>query len=235
MAAPLRLYAEDTPDSLDEGVGYTTTDWSVFATTGDGLVGLKRVGGLDGGTLVPDLATSLPEPTNDGRTYTFQLRRGIHYSNGDPVRASDLRRALERAFRIGPAPGLFFGALVGADACSKSDPRRPRESQPPLAVRGHTPPCDLSRGVVTNDDARTVTLHLRQPDPAFLYKLAAPFADLVPPEVSMTTASPARCSRNRAVHDPELQEVAARARAQPAIPRMVSRGTARTGIQTGSS
>ena len=132
----LRLYAEDTLDSLDEGAGYTSTAWSVFATTGDGLVGLKRVGGLDGGTLVPDLATSLPEPTNDGRTYTFQLQRGIHYSNGDPVRASDLRRALERAFRIGPVPGLFFGALVGADACSKSDPRRPRESQPPLPVEG---------------------------------------------------------------------------------------------------
>ena len=186
MAARCVCSTADTFDSLDEGAGFTTTDSSVFATTGDGLVGLKRVGGVDGGTLVPDLATSLPIPTNGGRTYTFQLRPGIHYSNGDPVRASDLRRALERAFRVGPAPVVFFGALVGADACWKSDPIRPRESQPPLAVRGHTPPCDLSRGVVANDRAATVTLHLREPDPDLFYKLASPFGDLVPPEVSMT-------------------------------------------------
>ena len=94
--------------------------------------------------------------------------RGIHYSNGDPVRASDLRRALERAFRIGsPERPRSSAALVGADACSKSR-------------------CDLSRGVVTDDRAGTVTLHLRKPDPELLYKLALPFGHLVPPEVSMT-------------------------------------------------
>ena len=157
--------------------------------TGDGLVGFKRVGGLDGDTLVPDLATSLPLPSNDDRTYTFQLQRGIRYSNGDPVRASDFRRALERAFRIdSPRPDYYVG-LVGADACWKSDPRLPRENQPPLAVRGHTPPCDLSRGVIADDDTGTVTMNLRQPDPEFLDKLALPFAYPVPAGVSLTKAA----------------------------------------------
>ena len=185
----LRLFDFPPPDSLDEGVGYAPTAWSVFSNTGDGLVGFKRVGGLDGATLVPDLATSLPEPTNGGRTYTFQLRRGIRYSNGEPVRASDLRRALERDFRIG-SYASYYEELLGADACSKSDPRRPRESQPPLPVRGHTPPCDLSRGVVVDDKAATVILHLRQPDPELFYKLALPAAYAVPRKVSMT--KPAR-------------------------------------------
>ena len=103
-----RVLVDDAPDSLDEGVGYAPSAGSVFSITGDGLVGFKRVGGLDGGTLVPDLATSLPLPRNNDRTYTFQLRRGIRYSNGDPVRASDFRRALERAFRIdSPASRLL--------------------------------------------------------------------------------------------------------------------------------
>ena len=96
----LRLFARIAPDSLDTGDGYGA-DWSVSSITGDGLVGFKRVGGVDGGTLVPDLATSRPAPTNEGRTYTFQLRPGIRYSNGEPVRASDVRRALERTFRFG--------------------------------------------------------------------------------------------------------------------------------------
>jgi YVTN family beta-propeller protein len=156
----LRLFDWRDPDSLDVGAGYAPASWSLFAATGDGLVGFKRVGGLDGGTLVPDLATSLPKPTDGGRTYTFQMRRGIRYSNGGLVRASDVRRALERVFRFDVGSDFYRG-LVGADACSKAR-------------------CDLSRGVVADDGSGTVTLHLRKPDPELLYKLAIPFADVVP-------------------------------------------------------
>lgn len=153
--------AADGLDTVDSAVGYTPPDWMILATTGDGLVGFKRVSGLDGGTLVPDLATSLPVPTDSGRTYTFQLRPGIKYSNGQTVRASDLRRALERDFLVdSPGVGHYTG-LVGGAACSKSK-------------------CDLSRGVVANDRAGTVTLHLTAPDPEFLYKLALTFAQFVP-------------------------------------------------------
>jgi peptide/nickel transport system substrate-binding protein len=166
----LRTLDVGAVDSLDEGVGYAPAAWSVFAVTGDGLVGFKRVGGLDGGTLVPDLATSLPPPTDHGRSYSFQLRPGIRYSNGDPVRASDLRRALERALRIG-SYAQDYRELLGAGACSKSR-------------------CDLSSGIVVNDLTGTVTLHLRQPDPELLYKLALPAAYPVPRRVSMT--KPAR-------------------------------------------
>ena len=42
--------------------------------TGDGLVAFNQVSGLAGAQLVPDLATSLPAPTDGGRTYTFRLR-----------------------------------------------------------------------------------------------------------------------------------------------------------------
>jgi ABC-type transport system substrate-binding protein/DNA-binding SARP family transcriptional activator/streptogramin lyase len=167
----LRLFDWRGHDSLDVGVGYSPTSWSLFAVSGDGLVGFKRVGGLDGGTLVPDLAASLPGPADSGRIYTFQLRHGIRYSNGDRVRASDLRRALERVFRLGSPRLDLYAGLVGASACSKAR-------------------CDLSRGVVADDRKQTVTLHLRKPDPEFLYKLAIPFAYLVPREVSMT--KPAR-------------------------------------------
>jgi peptide/nickel transport system substrate-binding protein len=167
----LRLSGYFAPDSLDEGVGYTPGAWSVFSVTGDGLVGYKRVGGLDGGTLVPDLATSLPVPTDGGRTYTFQLRRGIRYSNGDPVRASDLRRALERDFRIGSPGASYYSEIVGGHACSKAR-------------------CDLSRGVVADDRAGTVIVHLLQPDPELFYKIALPFAFPVPPEAPMTKPAP---------------------------------------------
>jgi YVTN family beta-propeller protein len=162
----LRLFDLNPPDSLDEQWGYISTAWSVFSLTGDGLVGFKRVGGLDGDTLVPDLATALPTPTDGGRTYTFRLRRGIRYSNGEPVRASDVRRGLERWFRLGAQGDGFYDGIVGAGTCTTSR-------------------CDLSRGVVANDRAGTVSLHLQKPDPELLYKLALPFADPVPAGVPM--------------------------------------------------
>jgi peptide/nickel transport system substrate-binding protein len=40
--------------------------------------------------LVGDLALDVPEPTNDGRTYTFELRRNARFSNGEPVVAADV-------------------------------------------------------------------------------------------------------------------------------------------------
>jgi ABC-type transport system substrate-binding protein/DNA-binding SARP family transcriptional activator len=167
----LRLFDWRLLDSLDGGLGYAPTSFAVSSVTGDGLIGFKRVGGLDGGTLVPDLATSLPTPTDGGRTYTFHLMRGIHYSNGDLVRAGDLRRALERVFRLDSPGAVFYLGLVGAGACSKSR-------------------CDLGRGVVADDRSGTVILHLRRPDAEFSYKLALPFAHVVPQGVSVTKPAP---------------------------------------------
>ena len=43
--------------------------------------------------------------TAGGTTYAFQLRRGIRYSNGTLVKASDFRRAFERPFRAGYPTG----------------------------------------------------------------------------------------------------------------------------------
>jgi peptide/nickel transport system substrate-binding protein len=133
--------------------------------TNDGLVGFRRVGGADGLQLVPDLAVALPKPTGDGRTYTFRVRPGIRYSNGRLVGARDFRRALERLFATGVFPVEYFGGIVGTEAC-RATPGR----------------CDLSRGIVTDERMRTVTFHLRAPDPDFLYKLALPPAFAVPPD-----------------------------------------------------
>jgi ABC-type transport system substrate-binding protein/class 3 adenylate cyclase len=149
-------------NSVDQAFGDTPHSWELLSLTGDGLVNFKHVSGVDGATPVPDLATSLPVPTDAGRTYTFQLRPGIKYSNGVPVRASDLRRALERDFRLGSGGAYSYAGLLGAKRCSKSR-------------------CDLSRGVVADDGAGTVTLHLTAPDPNIFYKLALPFARPVPP------------------------------------------------------
>ena len=62
----------------------------------DGLVTYRRAGGSAGGTIVPDLARELPEPSPDGRTYRFRLRPDIRFSTGAPVRPADVRASFER-------------------------------------------------------------------------------------------------------------------------------------------
>lgn len=148
-------------DSIDPGVAYYPSSWELLSVTNDGLVGYKRTGGVEGATLVPNLATELPTPTDGGRTYTFQLRPDIRYSTGKHVTASDVRSSLERTLplRIG-AP--FYEAIRGASACT------PRH-------------CDLSEGIITDDGTGTIVFHLEAPDPDFLYKLAMPFASVLPP------------------------------------------------------
>ena len=150
------------PDSIDYAVAYDTVSWPFLRMTGDGLVAFNQVAGVGGTQLVPDLAVSLPTPTDGGKTYTFQLRRGIRYSNGRPVKASDFRRALERYLEIGRL-NPYYDGIVGAARC------KPHEH------------CDLSRGIVADDAAHTVTFHLVEPDPEFIYQLAINFAYAVPP------------------------------------------------------
>jgi YVTN family beta-propeller protein len=132
--------------------------------TNDGLVGFKRVGGLDGSTLVANLATSLPRPTDSGTTYTFRLRPGIRYSTGQVVTPEDVRWSIERGFKLRSAEHrAYLRGVVGADACS---------SRPAT--------CRLSKGIVTDPSANTVTFHLTRPDPDFLLGLAQPTAFVVP-------------------------------------------------------
>jgi YVTN family beta-propeller protein len=148
-------------DPADPGYGAL---WGLSVVTNDGLVAYRRVGGSDGVRLVSDLAVSLPAPTDGGRTYTFQLRPRHRYSTGTLVRAADFRRPIERALaHPGGLGATFYTSIVGAKACTKA-PKR----------------CDLSRGIVDDPVANTVTFKLTAPDPDLLYKLALPPAFAVP-------------------------------------------------------
>jgi YVTN family beta-propeller protein len=158
-------------DFIDPALAYSPGSWLNASMISDGLVAFQRSGGSDGTQLVPDLAVSLPAPTDGGRTYTFQLRPDIRYSDGALVRASDFRHAIERVFALESDGVNFFGGILGADACADSGRR-----------------CDLSRGIVADDAAGTVTFRLVAPDADFFYKLALPFAYAVPKTVGRREA-----------------------------------------------
>jgi YVTN family beta-propeller protein len=111
----------------------------------DTLVTFQHTGGVEGLRLVPDLALTLPTAADGGRTYAFRLRPGIRYSDGTLLRGSDLRRAIERLFRAGSPGTGFYTSITGSAGCI----RRPVS-------------CDLARGIVTDDAARTVVFQALQ-------------------------------------------------------------------------
>ena len=162
----LRLIASDVDiTSIDPANNtYSGSQAQILLLTNDGLVGFKRVGGIEGSELVANLATSLPQPTDGGTSYTFRLRPGIPYSTGQVVKPEDVRASIERGFKLRSTYHRdLIREVVGGEACA----RRPAT-------------CQLTKGIVTDPAANTVTFHLTRPDPEFLGKLAIANAFVLP-------------------------------------------------------
>src|SRR6185436_4527113 len=107
-----------TPISIDPAVQFSVPPFQTQGLTDDALVTFNHVGGPNGLQLVPDLAISLPVPTDGGTTYTFRLRPGIRYSDGRFVHPADFRRAIERVFLVRALDRDLLNGIVGAAACS---------------------------------------------------------------------------------------------------------------------
>jgi len=147
-------------------MNYAQQYWQIFSGMYDGLVAFKKVGGDDGNTIVPDIAEAIPEAQDGGKTYVFKIRKGIKFSNGKDLGVADVVASFQRIFKIsGPTAGTFYNVIVGADACLKT----------PAS-------CTLDGGVVGDEAAGTVTIHLTQPDSEFFDKLALPHAAILPAE-----------------------------------------------------
>ncbi len=159
-------YAQPIPKMLDPASGYSA--WELLTLTNDGLLGYSQAGGAETYKIVPDLATGLPTVSDGGRTYTFQLRKGIRYSTDEVVQPADIRRGIERALLQSgdqfPKMTPYLAAIEGSGGC----------------LTGKRKHCDLTRGITTSPGSSTVTFHLSKPDPDFLFKLALPEYDAVP-------------------------------------------------------
>jgi peptide/nickel transport system substrate-binding protein len=159
----LKLVAAAAEGTMDPQVNYTLKYWQLFPILYDGLVTFKKAGGTDAFTIVPDLAVSIPTPTDGGKTYSFTLQKGIRFSNGQTLTAADVRATFVRMFKVlNPNAGTWYNVIEGGDDCVKTQAT-----------------CSLP-GVVADDAAGTVTFHLVHPDSEFLDQLAVPFGSIVP-------------------------------------------------------
>ena len=97
--------------------------------------------------MIPGLATALPQISPDQKTYTLTLRKGLVFSNGQPVKASDFKCTVERMIKVNWGGKSFVtDNVAGATAFDKGqandisghhDRRRHRQDHDPArqAVR----------------------------------------------------------------------------------------------------
>ena len=155
-----------TTDYMDPGLSYRLESWQIFQDVYLGLLA-KRYGtcGVGAGCtqIIPALAQSLPTTNSDGTDLKFTLRKGLKFSDGQSVKASDFKNTIIRDFRLS-SPGIgFFSNIAGSAACEANPPK-----------------CSDISGIIVDDKAGTVEIKLSKPQSDFEYILTTFFAAIVP-------------------------------------------------------
>jgi peptide/nickel transport system substrate-binding protein len=104
-------------DHIDPGEAYYSFSYEIAYATQRPLLAFKP-GSVNE---VPDLAARMPTVSNDGRTVTVHIRKGVRFSPpvNREVTTADVKYAIERGFDTSVANGYvpaYFGDLVGAPA-----------------------------------------------------------------------------------------------------------------------
>jgi peptide/nickel transport system substrate-binding protein len=121
-----------------------------LSTEPEGLV-TRRLTTLDfqpgqDAEIVPDLATDIGTPSDDGKTWTYTLKDGITFQDGTPITSADIKYGLERSFAPDLAGGLSYHKQLLEGAADYTGPYDGKE----LA------------SIETPDD-KTIIFHLNSP------------------------------------------------------------------------
>jgi peptide/nickel transport system substrate-binding protein len=151
------------PDYLDPALSYTVNGWEPMWLVYTPPVTYKRAEGIEGTELIPGVAEELPEVSEDGRTVTFTMRKGLKFSDGTPLKASDFEHTIKRVLNLESGATGFYTVIEGAEEyveAGKADADIP--------------------GIETDDKTGEVTLKLTKKDGTILNVLAMNFAGVVP-------------------------------------------------------
>jgi peptide/nickel transport system substrate-binding protein len=152
------------PDFMDPALTYTVNGieplWLVYTP----LLTYPRTGdAVKDSLVVPGLAEEMPTISEDGKTYELTLRKGLKYSDGSPVKASDFEHTVGRVLNLESGGSAFYLGITGAQDYIDAGK------------------CDGDiKGIETDDKTGKITVNLDAPDGSFTNVLAMWFVGLVP-------------------------------------------------------
>ena len=159
-------------DSTDPALAYTTESWQLEYATCAKLLNYPDRPAPAGSQLVPEVARSLPRISDGGKTYTFTIRKGFHFSppSNEPVTAQTFKYTIERS--LSPklhGLGAVYQSYLGkpsflSDVVGESAYLR--------GTKAHI------AGVTAEGD--TLTIRLTRPDGDLPARLSMPFFCAVP-------------------------------------------------------
>lgn len=92
--------------TLDPADAYENLAGLLLLNLGD------RLYTYEGTNLIPQLATALPEVSEDGLTYRIPLRQGVYFHDGTPFNAAAMAFSLERFMNSGGQPASLLAGRV---------------------------------------------------------------------------------------------------------------------------
>ncbi|HEX3780653.1 MAG TPA: ABC transporter substrate-binding protein [Pseudonocardiaceae bacterium] len=166
----LKLAESDQPDSTDPGntyYAYTVPFERLYART---LLTYNPVPGPKGLNVVPDLATGLGTVSSDGLTWTYHLKQGLKFEDGEPIVAQDVKYAIERSANyttVLPNGPTYFQEYL-------TDPTYPGAYNDPS-------PDKMGLQGISTPDNYTLIFHLQKPFADFNYLVTMLETAPVPP------------------------------------------------------
>lgn len=153
-------YASGSLDHLDPALWYFAATFNLAFGTCTTLVTFPDIEGSSGAQVKDGLA-DMPQISADKLSYTFTLKPGLKFANGNPITGADIKATFERLFApdlASPATG-FFKDIVGAEDFAAGNAK------------------EIS-GIKV--DGNTITFQLTKPVGSFLYRMTMPFTCPVP-------------------------------------------------------
>jgi peptide/nickel transport system substrate-binding protein len=154
-------------DTLDPGETYYAWSWNFARLYGRSLMMFKSAPGQEGNQLVPDLAESPGQGSQDAKTWTYKLRKGVKFDDGTEVTSADVKYAVLRStdkqtFPNGPA---YWDALLDLPSGYKGPYKTPNMN---------------TDSAIETPDKYTIVFHTKQPFAAFDYLAQQPDTMPVP-------------------------------------------------------
>ena len=160
------------PDSTDPGNTYYAANWNFIRLYTTPLMTYKSCPGKCGLQLVPGLATAPGTVSPDGLTWTYHIKQGLKFSDGEAITASDIKYAVERTYAKNVLPNgpSYFQVWLAPQTPAYQGPYK------------DTTPGRMGLKAITVPNPYTIEFHLAHPFADFNYLAALPQTAPVPPD-----------------------------------------------------